>query len=257
MKKTVVLFSALLLASCAIHAGDHSFWNERNEWIESHNTYPVEFFSQEPMLLKTDYVYENSRKSKEVLTTYTGYSMISSKTYQKNYYIADKVKAVMEGGLVGIGSPILFTKGESVPLLGQVVVDNTDFVLAPDKSGEYVVLVRRDGSVYPKIGEIRNNRLLLLDEHLMPKPDDFHFSPVVEGKTQQTKPVNGYDLRYEGIKNGKITMTYMVYNPVNNSSGQFETFAFPQKAGLYRINNLEIKILSADNDKIDFMVVKD
>ena len=52
-------------------------------------------------------------------------------------------------------------------------------------------------------------------------------------------------------------MTYMVYNPVNNSSGQFETFAFPQKAGLYRINNLEIKILSADNDKIDFMVVKD
>ena len=236
MKKTVVLFSALLLASCAIHAGDHSFWNERNEWIESHNTYPVEFFSQEPMLLKTDYVYENSRK---------------------NYYIADKVKAVMEGGLVGIGSPILFAKGESVPLLGQVVVDNTDFVLAPDKSGEYVVLVRRDGSVYPKIGEIRNNRLLLLDEHLMPKTDDFHFSPVVEGKTQQTKPVNGYDLRYEGIKNGKITMTYMVYNPVNNSSGQFETFAFPQKAGLYRINNLEIKILSADNDKIDFMVVKD
>lgn len=257
MKKTVVLFSALLLASCAIHAGDHSFWEERKEWVETRNTFPIEFFSQDPMLLKTDYVYENSRKSKEVLTTYTGYSMISNKTFQKNYFIVDKIKAVMAGGLSGTHSPVLFAKGESVPLLGQVTIDTIDYVLVPDKSGDYVVLVRRDGSIYPKVGEIRYNRLLLLDEEYVLTPDNFHFSPVVEGKIEQTKPANGYDLRYDGIKNGEIVMTYMVYNPVNNSSGNFETFAFPHKAGLYRVNNLEIKILNANEEKIDFMILRD
>ena len=257
MKKTVVLLSALMLSSCAIHAGDHSFWEARKEWIETQNTYPIDFFSQEPMLLKTDYVYENSRKSHEVLTTYVGYSMISSKTYKKDYFVADKIQAVMDGGMVSEASPVLFRKGESIPLLGQVTLDGVDYVLAPDKSGDYVLLVRRDGTVYSKIGEIRYNRLLLLDSEYLPSPEDFHFSPVVDSKIQQTKPVNGYDLRYDGIKNGKIMMTYMVYNPIYNSSGQFETFAFPHKAGLYRINELEIKVLSADENKIDFMILKD
>ena len=82
MKKFALVFGALWLSSC-VYAGNVSVWDERNQFVERFNSYPIEFFAQEPLLLKTEYVTEHNKRTNELLTAYTGYSMLSTKTYRK------------------------------------------------------------------------------------------------------------------------------------------------------------------------------
>ena len=103
MKKLAVLLGAWAATAC-VYAGEVSVLDGRKEWVESFNAYPIEFFNQEPLLLKTEYITEKNHTVNQVLTTYTGYSMVSTKMFRQDFYIADKVKAAMDGGLVGVSA---------------------------------------------------------------------------------------------------------------------------------------------------------
>ncbi len=254
MKKAAVLWSALFLSSC-VYAGDVSVWEERSQWVESWNSYPIEFFAQEPLLLKTEYVTESSKRVNELQTAYTGYSMISTKTFRKDFMISDKVYAAMDGGMVGISTPIMFKTDEESPIIGQVRIDDEDYVLVPMDIESFVLLVRRDGTVYERPGQIRNKRLVLLDEEYIPSPSNFHFRPVTVTTTNQTEPEMGYDLRYDGINNGKMFFTYLSYDPTGGATGQFEVLTFPLKSGNYRVNNIVFKVISASKERIDYMIL--
>ena len=65
----------------------------------------------------------------------------------------------------------------------------------------------------------------------------------------------GFDLQYEGIKNGQMVMTYFVFNPQDSSNGTFETLAFPAKVGVYRINDIKLKVVNVSPAKIDYIVM--
>ncbi len=256
MKKTAVLLSILTMTAC-VYAGDVSVWDARREWVESFNAYPVEFFNQEPLLLKTEYITEKNHKVNEVLTAYTGYSMFSTKMFRKDYYISDKVKAAMNGGLVGSSAPMMFKTNEEIPIVGQVRVDNEDYVLVPTDLDGFVMLVARDGSVYDRLGQIRGKQLVLLADQILMSPDNFHFSPVTATTVNETEPVQGYDLRYDGIKNGKMVFNFMDYVGSDGKSGQFDVITFPKKRGNYRIGDFVIKVLNATPEKIDYMLLNE
>ena len=129
MKKIFVLVCAAFLSSCTIHAGEHIFWKERDNWFFEKGSYAIDFFSQEPKLLKTEYITEDSRKKGLVSSAYAGKSMLAQKTYEKRYMIKDEVQAVKKGTLVREGLSLNFQKGEKVSLIGQVQIDGEDFVL--------------------------------------------------------------------------------------------------------------------------------
>ena len=256
MKKIFVLACAAFLSSCAIHAGEHRFLEERDSWFFEQGSYAIDFFYQEPKLLKTEYITEDSRRKGLMTSAYAGKSMLSQKTYAKKYTIKNEVEAVMKGSLGGEGIAVDFYKGDKLPIIGQVQVNGEDFVLIPaDTGNEYVFLVRRDGSVYNRSGVIRNNRLVLLLDDVNPKPYDFRFKPTETSAVETTKPVAGFDLQYEGIKNGQMVMTYFVFNPQDSSNGTFETLAFPAKVGVYRINDIKLKVVNVSPAKIDYIVM--
>ncbi len=255
MNKAALLLGVLLLSSCRIYAGEVSVWDERKQWVESLNSYPIEFFAQQPLLLKTEYITEQSRKVNQLLTAYTGYSMISTKVFRKDYYISDKVTAAMDGGLAGVSVPLMFKQGEELPIIGQTRIGDEDLVLVPTDLESFVILVRRDGTLYDTIGQIRNRQLVLLADYYLPTPDNFHFAPVTTTSTEQTEPETGFDLRYDGIKAGRMMFTYMDYSRSDGKSGSFEILDFPLKAGNYRINDIVIRVITANKEKIDYMIL--
>lgn len=254
MKKLAVLFGAWMATAC-VYAGEVSVLDERRQWVESFYTYPIEFFNQKPLLLKTEYITENKQKKDTVLTVYTGYSMVNTKVMRKDYYISDKVRAAMNGGLVGSSAPMMFKTNEEIPIVGQVSVDRQDFVLVPTELDGFVMLVARDGSVYGHLGQIRDGRLALLDDNILTSPDNFHFSPVTATSVDASEPVNGFDLRYDGIKNGQMVFNYMAYNPSDGKSGEFQVVTFPKKRGNYRIDDVVIRVLNATPERIDYMIL--
>lgn len=255
MKKLAVLLGAWVATAC-VYAGEVSVWDARREWVESFNSYPIEFFNQEPLLLKTEYITEKNHKMNTPLTAYTGNSMIDTKVYRKDYYIADKVRAAMNGGLVGSSAPMMFKANEEIPLVGQVRVGDEDYVLAPTELDGFVMLIARDGSVYNHLGQIRNNnQLVLLDSDVLMSPDNFHFSPVSTTTAEQSDAVQGVDLRYDGIKGTKMVFHFMDYMRSDGSGGQFDVIMFPRKRGNYRIGDFVIKVLNATPDKIEYIIL--
>lgn len=71
-------------------------------------------------------------------------------------------------------------------------------------------MVKPDGQLFDEIGQIRNGRLAVLDATFVPTPDTLRMYPVKTSKTEQTKPVKGFDIKYDGVRDGKMWFTVWI-----------------------------------------------
>lgn len=88
MKKLSALFLVFVLCSC-VYAGNNDVFPERNEFIELFNSYPIDFYDETPeALVKTEYITENNFKNNVVLTAFTGFTVVDTKTYRRDFTAA-------------------------------------------------------------------------------------------------------------------------------------------------------------------------
>lgn len=256
MKKLAVLFSVLALSSCANMVGK-DIGSFRNAPFEYFSTYSISFYDdEEDKLVKSEYITEDSFKNNVILTAYTGYTVIDTKTYRKDYYRSEILTPNMNGALNSGSVPVGFKKGEKLKAIGQVSIDGTDYVLVEANMKGYVVLVKQDGGFYDNIGQIRNGRLALIDTEFVPYPDNLKLIQVTSSKSTQTEPVKGFDVKYEGIKLDRMQFTILDYSTAQGDRGKFENISFPNKPGIISINGIGIKVLQADKQRIDYIILK-
>ena len=86
-------------------------------------------------------------------------------------------------------------------------------------------------------------------------PNDVVFREVVKSSTVQSRPVRGFDIKFDGVKAGRMWFTYLDYEGSNNN-GRFEQYNFPAKPGLVEIKGIGIRVIEVDDNKIEYMVVK-
>ena len=142
-------------------------------------------------------------------------------------------------------------------VIGTAVVDGVEYRLFPSLSDKFVFMVKPDGQLYNEIGQIRNGRLAVLDATFVPTPDELRMFPVKNSKTEQTKPISGIDIKYDGIRDGKMWFMVLDYSQTGENGGSFQNVAFPKRDGaVINIAGNQIKILSADEQKIEYMVLK-
>ena len=97
MKKIAMVLAAGVVAGCSFQYSDLNLWPERNVWVESFSTYPVNFTGSEPELVSSEYVDEKSVKYNEPQSTYVGNTVLSSKVYQINKYRENLLRSNMDG----------------------------------------------------------------------------------------------------------------------------------------------------------------
>lgn len=257
MKKIAVLFSCLTLCSC-FSAGNHDVLGFRNSLVEYFFTYPISLYDDnEDQLVKTEYVVEDNFRNNVLLTAYTGYTVVDTKTYRKDFYRSEML-TVNEDGVLNCGSvPVTYKKGEKVKAVGEVTIDGVDYVMADTKLKGFVALVKQDGSFYNRIGQIRHGRLALLETDFVPYPADLRMIQVTTSKSIQTEPVKGFDVKYDGIKLGQVRFTVLDYSKASGDRGYFENISFPYQPGsIIDINGVGIKVLMANKGQIDYLILK-
>lgn len=260
MKKISALIALFSLSAC-IYAGDMSVLESRKSFVERWSSYPITYFDQGNKLVKTEYITDKGMPVNEVLTAYKGYTVVDAKTYRKDFYTAEYLRANMDGALSSASIPVVFKKNELKQVVGQVVIDDESFLLVPtheNKEGksDFMVLVRRDGSLYRRLGQIRYKRLVLLGVDYIPYPADLRLEPVTTSRTEQTEPVKGFDIKYEGIKADRMVFTYLDYANSQGDSGRFENLSYANKPGIINIRGVGIKVLDAGKQKIDYIILK-
>ena len=256
MKKLAVLVSCLALSSC-FSAGNHDVLGFRNTFIEYFSTYSISFYGDDNELVSSDYVEENNFKHNVILTAYTGYTVVDTKIYRKDIYRSEYLTANVDGVLNCGSVPVAYQKGERVRAVGEVTIDGTDFVLIDTKLKNFVALVRRDGTFYNRIGQIRNGRLALLETDFVPYPDNFKMVQITTSKSVQTEPVKGFDIKYEGLNLGRLKFTLLDYSKSDGDSGYFRNVSYPyQPGGILDLNGVGIKVIQATNEKLDYIILK-
>ena len=257
MKKIAMVLAAGVVAGCSFQYSDLNLWPERNVWVESFSTYPVNFTGSEPELVSSEYVDEKSVKYNEPQSTYVGNTVLSSKVYQINKYRENLLRSNMDGIMNSASVPDLILANKTYRVIGTAVVDGVEYRLFPSLSDKFVFMVKPDGQLYNEIGQIRNGRLAVLDATFVPTPDELRMFPVKNSKTEQTKPISGIDIKYDGIRDGKMWFMVLDYSQTGENGGSFQNVAFPKRDGaVINIAGNQIKILSADEQKIEYMVLK-
>lgn len=255
MKKVFAIVSILALSACW-SGGKLELWEGRNTWIENMGAYDIEFFNQEPKLLSTEMRTVKDYAPNKVKTAYKGYSIANVKTYKKEIYASSAARINMDGGLASSAAPISFKKNEQRQVIGLTTIDGVEYYLIPSDTETFVFLINDDGSFYKNIGQIRNNKLRIIDTTYFAFPEDLRFEPVTNSSAEQSEPIKGFDLRFDGLKDGKAAFMYFDYSGFDNNNGSFKTYTFPNKEVTANIRGTKVKILFADDQKLDYMIVE-
>ena len=256
MKKIFALCGVLAVCGC-VRAGSYDVVSIRNLPFEVWSSETISFYDDEPVLVKSEYINEKTFKKGEVLSVYTGYSMLSDKTFRRDIYQQNYVKADKDGVLNSASVPHIIKAGKLQKVIGSVSIDGEEYRLLPAGLGDFVMMIDEEDNLYNRMGQIKGSRLVLLDTIYVPTPEDIRFLPVTKTKVEQTKPVKGFDIKYDGVRMGRVWFTYLDYSKSSGDSGYFENISFPNKPGVVEIKGFGFKILSADNQKLDYIIVKD
>ena len=257
MKKFGLLSLVVLLTACSSLQGK-SWWDERRTFVESFSTYPIVFYDNGEKLINTEYVSEKSVKSNEILTAYVGYSVVSDKIYQIKHYETNLVKANVEGFMNSASVPGRIPAGKPMSVIGAVQIDGVEYRLIPSELDSFVYMVKPDGSFFDEMGQIRDGRLAILEATFVPSPENLRMEPVKVTRSEQTKPVRGFDIKYQGTNLDRMMFTFYDYSKYQNAdSGEFEDINFPLARMTVNINGVKIKVLNADKHKLEYILLED
>ena len=250
-----VLASALALSGC-IYAGEISFLPERDDFVAGLSSYGIEYLDRSgPKLIRTETVTESDFAPNKMLTAYKGYSVADTKTYTRNYYVQEAIVAPVNAEIVSGLSPLFIKAEKKYDIIGRVEIDDLVYAVVPNPEGNDAFLVRNDGTILDRLGIIRGDKLKLLDTKHRVEPEDFRFEPVTTSKVVQSELTWGFEIKYAGIKLGRMVFTVLEYDPTNGESGQFVNYNYPNRPGEISIRGLKIRVYEADDEKIAYMII--
>lgn len=255
MKKILVLCGLLYVSSC-VYAGEMNVADSRRKWVESFSSYSISYRDNSPKLVKTEEINEKSFKKDEIRTAFKGYSVLSDKTFVRSYYVSEAIKANSNVVFSNASAPYRYKRDEIKEIIGYSVIDGVKYALVGTDLEKFVMLVNNENhQVYDKTAMIKDDRLTLLKQDFISSNPDFRFEPIFNTKTEQGKPIKGFDIKYDGIRLDRMWFVYYDYATAN--AGGFKEYDFPNKPGLIRIGDVKIRVLAADNQRVDYMVLSD
>ena len=254
MRALKTLGLVLILSGC-IHAGELNFWPGRANWLSNLSSYPIDYMGQaQERLLGSETMHESNFKANKLLTAYKGYTVVDTKSYHKNYYVQESLIAPGNAMLSSGVSPSFIEGGKKYEVFGRTSIDGKTYYLISSDSPTTVFLVDENYTLQKHIGTVRNDRLVLLSDTFTITPEDFQFEPVTKSRMLQSDMVDGFEIKFNGVKNNIMTFTLMQYDS-GGSTGEFHTYNFENKPGIIEIAGVEIKIFGADDSRVEYMIL--
>ncbi len=252
MKKLFLMFLLVLAGGC-VRAGDYNILASRNDIFTMWNGYRISFYDAEPVLTRTEEVEENNYEYNVAQTVKKGYSVLNNKFYQKEFFVEKYLKANKNGVLNSASLPVKIKADKKYTPIGTVKIEGQKYRLLPSELEDFAMLIDEQGVFYNRIGQIKGSYLILLDTEFFPYPADLKIQEISKTTSTQSAAVKGFDVKYDGVKLDRIWFTYFDYT--QNEAGTFSNLSFPNKPGLITIHNVGFRVLSADEDKITYMVL--
>lgn len=254
MKIFKILTLPLFLSGC-IYAGDMSLWNTRYDLFSRVDSYPIEYLEEEngPKLVKSEDITDTSFQVNKLLTAFKGYPLVDTKSYTRSYYTSKSIIAPTDVTLSSGLSPIEIKAEGKYDIIGEVTIDGLLYGLVSTSNSNNVFLVDNDGKLLPRVGMIRDDKLILSDVKYIVYPQDFHFETVASSKVVQSEMTTGFEIKYSGLKLDRIVLTVMEYD--GQDGGIFTEYNYPNRPGIVDLHGIKIRIYQATENKLEYMII--
>lgn len=254
MRTLKILGMTLCLSGC-IYAGDVNVFPWRNDFVAGWSGYKITYLDQKTeKLLSTENLHESSFTANKLLTAFKGYPIADTKSYSKNYYVQESLVAPVDATMTSGISPAKVKGGQKYDVIGEVTIDGKLYYLIDSGHSTFVFLVDEDYTLQSHLGNIRGDKLILSEETFAISPENFKFEPVTKSRMLQSDMVKGFEIKFEGVQNGMMLFTLMQYD-AGGATGEFSNYNFDNQPGIINIAGVKIKVFSADNSRLEYMII--
>lgn len=253
MKKIAALLSLSLLAACTYANGNINFLPIRNKIFEVFQTEKIFYYdaADAEYLSESETVYENDFEFRQPLTASKGDVIAAGSLNRIDYYTTEVLKVTENATMSSSYTPVILKKDATYKAFGEVKLDGVRYMLATHGKDKDILLVAGNGEIYHRIGRIVNGRLAVLETTFFVEPETARMIPVVKTRTETVETNERYELVFNGIKNGQLSLTYIPCEP----GAQPQEFLFPQTQETLEINDIKLEIISLREDKISYMLL--
>jgi len=253
MKKLALLLSIGMLAACSYSNNSINFLPFRNKVFTIWQTDSIFYYDKD---LNDEFLSESTMTTEEkiekgqVLVTYSGDVMASSKTYRTDYYSTETVRPTKNGKMDSAYSPITIRKNAKYNAFGEVKHDGETYMLVRQGKSNDIILVNGEGEIYEHIGRMLDGRLVVLSAKFYVEPEDLRMIPIVDTRVEENDETTGFVLKYDGLENDGNEMVFTY----EEEGGDAEEIRFSICDEHIRIHDLEIDIFNASEDKLEYMI---
>ncbi len=257
MKNKIVLPLVVLMLSGCLNAGDYDLLPFRKNVISAINGYHIYDVDKEERMVGTEKINEKQYQLNKSITVKKGEAILSDKNYDRSVFRKIVFNANNDGVINNAAYPQKIKANEKLNVVGSINMDGKKYYLLASDIDDYVFLFDDNGDVYNKAGQIKNGSLIVLEEDLFVYPKNLKIRPVAKMRDEVSNVRNGYEVKYDGVKFGRIWFDHINYDSRANNQGHIEKLSFPNQPGLITIDGKGLRILNANDEALTFMVLKD
>ncbi len=142
-------------------------------------------------------------------------------------------------------------------IYGMFEMNGDSFFVLPPQNNIYM-LADMSGVIQPRfLYRIRNSeKVTLFRDKAKITPKSVRLKRITESFENKT-PFVDYEVLYDGIKNNQMTFFFKRAVPgTNGEQGSFESLAYPKDSTMISLQGAMLRIIRADKEKLEFIVLK-
>lgn len=235
-----------------------------NYWLNNirfYRTYPINFYGN-----KTPQNVSDSSSLQTVTTREYPYDMAVAANYGQRMYDSETY-SVQQKSTEGVYAPqsdgVIFTTNKEIHLtqdmslepIGEVKISGEYYLIFEPEHNGQLILIDKTGQIMPMIGYLYNNEFLASKDKAQVSPRDLAVAPQKD-KQFTTDPQMQFEIIYDGARNNVMSFQYIDHRTPAVGSTYTQRFSFPTGQDVININGVRFKILHADENHVEYMLLK-
>lgn len=248
----------LLVSGCVLFPNPSGETLAQSLYAGSANEYDLLPPPPATVFIGSETIYQKNYKMNERLVINNGESMIRVKGFRKHNYIHAKMLLEKEMTLKSKIEKFTIAPKE-YPIFGVLDLRGERF-FAFLINAKMLFVTDLDGVVQPFLLyhplSSPENRVVILSDPVSVSPEGAYMTRVMSFREEKI-PATDYEIIYEGIKNGKITLFYKYAVPgTDGGKGSFDTYTYPLNTTMISLKGTLFRVLHANNEKIELLPIQ-
>lgn len=234
--------------------------DHENYWLNnfrSFKTYPISYYqgnrqnTSEPDV-QTSLYHAQEYPTNVPISAYKGQRMVGDETYTvTTSNMGEHYEMSSDGKIQNSTYLIQFSKRQVMTPIGEVLINGRYFlVFEPERDGR-MILADENGQIMHLIGHYYRGELLMSRDLTTIMPKDLSIIKTSDIHQTSSAPQLQYEIYYKGLVDGQMQFSHIDF--INGRTEK--TFVFPTSQQIINIEGKNIKILSATDENIQYILL--